>query len=399
MSVLFTPGNLGNIEIKNRFVHSATHEGLAEPDGRITDDLIKRYEVLAKGEVGLVIPGHLYVHPSGCAIKNQAGIHKDEMIPGLNRLTKTVHRHGGKIIFQLSHAGRQTTKDSAGEIPLAPSASGRDPVNRVKPKEMDEEQIREIISAFIRAAERSVEAGADGIQLHGAHGYLINQFLSPFFNRRMDKWGGSAENRFRFLREIILGIKKVLPEGIPVTVKLNSHDHTPQEGITPPLAARYAQWLAELGIDGVEVSCGSTLYSPLNTCRGGIPLKDIVDTLSLWQKALARLMVKKLRKSFPFEEGYNLEAAKTIKPVLGTVPLMLVGGMRSISFMTSTIENNQADFIALSRPFIRDPLLVKKLLEGKIETVSCISCNKCLAALARGKPVRCYAGGLEQGGI
>ena len=159
------------------------------------------------------------------------------------------------MVFQLVHAGRQTTKAVIGQTPIGPSDKGRDPINFVKPKKMTEEQIREVIQAFGKAASRAIEAGADGVQIHAAHGYLVNQFLSPFFNRRTDDWGGSDENRFRFLREIILETRRVLPEGMPILVKLNTHDHTPQEGVTPPLATRYAKWLAELGIDGLELSC------------------------------------------------------------------------------------------------------------------------------------------------
>lgn len=264
MSILFEPMNLGNVQIKNRFVHSATYEGMAAETGEVTDKIIKRYQQLAKGDVGLIIPGFLYVHPLGQVCRHQAGIHNNDMIPGLRKVVEAVHQQGGKIVFQLVHAGRQTTKQIIGQTPISPSAKGRDPVNFVKPKKMIERQVHQVVQAFREAAQRAVEAGVDGIQLHAAHGFLINQFLSPFFNDRSDAWGGSDENRFRFLKEVILETKKVLPEGMPLLVKLSTHDYTPQEGVTPPLAAKYAGWLAELEIDGLELSCGSATYSFMN---------------------------------------------------------------------------------------------------------------------------------------
>lgn len=186
--------------IPNRFICSATYEVMALPTGEVTEKLIDRYRNLAKGEAGLVIPGYFYVHPLGRAFPYQAGIHSDAMLPGLSSLTDAVHQEGGRIVFQLAHAGRQTTKALIGKIPLGPSGVGRDPINLVKPKEMDAAEIQEVIKAFGLAAKRAHQAGADGIQLHAAHGYLINQFLSPFFNRRADEWGCSDANRFRFLK-------------------------------------------------------------------------------------------------------------------------------------------------------------------------------------------------------
>lgn len=140
---------------------------------------------------------------------------------------------------------------------------------------MNEDQIQEAILAFAGGAARSIEAGADGIQLHAAHGYLINEFLSPYFNHRSDLWGGSEENRFRFLGSIVTEIKKILPEGVPLLIKLNSDDFTPEEGITPALAVAYAKRLAQLKIDGMEGSCGTTSQSPWNMCRGDVPAKEI----------------------------------------------------------------------------------------------------------------------------
>jgi 2,4-dienoyl-CoA reductase-like NADH-dependent reductase (Old Yellow Enzyme family) len=396
MSQLFSPIRTGNLKLANRFVCSATYEVMSKETGVVSDELIKRYVRLAKGGVGLSITGLMYVHPSGRGYKNQTGIHHDGMIEGLTHLVEAVHQAEGKIAFQLAHCGRQTTKAIAGQTPLAPSSRGRDPMNFVKPKDMTEEEILETINSFGAAAKRAVRAGADGIQLHAAHGYLICEFLSPYFNIRKDQWGGSDENRFRFLREVFLTVKKATPDGYPVFVKLNTNDHTPKEGITPALAAKYAKWLSELGVDAVEVSCGATNYSYMNMCRGDVPTTELVQGLAWWEKPVGRLMIRKLEGKYDLEEGYNLEAARMIKPVIGNIPLFLVGGMRTVSHMNDILDHNDADIISMSRPFIREPFLVKKIAEGKMEKVSCVSCNRCLAAVVNGLPVYCYNKGFPK---
>ncbi|UCF90466.1 MAG: NADH:flavin oxidoreductase [Desulfobacterales bacterium] len=396
MSVLFSPMQVGNLELPNRFVCSATHESMAKETGEVSDELVRRYEKLSKGGVGLSITGMMYVHPSGRGYQKQTGIHADRMIPGLRKLVDTVHQAGGLIAFQIAHCGRQTTKHLIGRAPLAPSSRGRDPMNFVKPKEMTEDEIMEIVKAFGAAARRAVEAGADAIQLHAAHGYLISEFLSPFFNIRTDSWGGSDENRFRFLKEIYREVAKAVPDGYPVLVKLNTNDYTPKQGITPPLAAKYAGWLAELGIDAVEVSCGTTNYSYMNMCRGDVPTAEFLKSLSWWEKPVGRLIIGKLEGQYDLEEGYNLAAAKMIRPVLGNTPLFLVGGMRTVSHMEEVLKNNSADFISMSRPFIREPFLVNQIKEGKMDKVSCVSCNRCLAAVPNEIPVYCYNKGFPK---
>jgi 2,4-dienoyl-CoA reductase-like NADH-dependent reductase (Old Yellow Enzyme family) len=396
VSILFKPLQLKDLRIKNRFMHSATYEAMSLQTGEVSDTLIRRYQTLAKGDIGLIIPGYMYVHPMGRAYRYQTGIHNDEMIPGLKKLVDAVHHDGGKIIFQLVHAGRQTTKSVIGATPIAPSGTGRDPVSFIIPKEMSAAEIGEVIQAFGSAAKRAVKAGADGIQVHAAHGYLISQFLSPFFNHRNDEWGGSDLNRFRFLREIILNIRKAIPKGMPILVKLNANDYTPGEGVTPSLAVCYAKWLAELKINGLEISCGTATYSFMSMCRGDVPVKELVAKLPWWKKPLANLTLKKLAGKYDLVEGYNLEAAKMIKPVLGSIPLFVVGGLRTVSHMTEILENKYADGISMCRPFIREPLIVKKIKEGKAGAVACISCNRCLAAVPRNIPVRCYSKGFPK---
>lgn len=334
--------------------------------------------------------------PNGRAMKKQIGIQSDGMIEGLKNLTDTIHNEGGKVAFQLVHSGRQTSKDNIGQSPLAPSKGPRDNIYMVKPKEMTEKQIKEIIKAFGVAAFRAQEAGADGVQIHAAHGYLVNQFLSPFFNKRTDSWGGSDENRFRFIKEIVLEIKKNTADEMPVLVKLNTHDHTPKTGITLELAKKYSKWLSELPVEGMEVSCGTLSYSMFNMVRGDVPTEEIIMNFPWWRKILAKMLLKSLEGKFNLEEGYNLEAAKMIKPVIKSIPLMLVGGLRRVAHMEEVLKNRYADLISMSRPFIREPNIVNKIKERKVDSVSCVSCNRCFAAAANLMPVYCYNKGFPK---
>jgi len=392
MSVMFTPVKIGTMEIANRFVHSATYEAMATEDGDVTDALIKRYTTLAKAGTGLIIPGYLFVHPLGRAMPKQTGIYSDAMIPGLKRLVEAVHGYGGKIALQLAHGGMQTSKAFIGQAPLGPSGGLRNPMTFHKCKEMTQDQIEEAIGAFSQGARRAAEANADAVQIHAAHGYLISEFLSPFYNRRKDAWGGSDEGRFRFLKEVIQETRKVLPDTMPILIKINTNDFTPKEGVTPKVAKRYAGWLRNAGIDGVELSCGT--FFTFHVVRGEIPSNEIAKTLPGWMRPLAKLQFRKLRRPCGFSEAYNLPAAEIIKPELGEVPLMLVGGVSRLTQMEKLVEGKSADLISMCRPFIREPLLVKRFREGTADEASCISCNKCFAAVANNLPVRCYVDGL-----
>lgn len=383
MSISFTPFTLGPLQIKNRFIFSACEDSAATDDGLITDTMLKRYNLLSKGNIGLIISSHLSVHPLGRTRKMQLGIYHDNMIQGLTQVTRAVHQYEGKIIFQLGHAGTSAPQDIIGHAPPGPSS---DPP-------LQEHEILEIINSFIAAAKRAAEAGADGIQIHAAHGYLINQFLSPFYNKRQDSWGGSEENCFRLLKEIIIGTKKNIPTDMALLIKLNTHDHTPEEGITIPRAIKYAERIAQLQVDGVEISCGTSLLSPWNMCRGAVPTKELLMRYPDEQKSRIEKILKNMEGKFDLVEGYNIEAAKMIRPMMKKVPLFAVGGWRSLSEMEQALTNGSTDCIPLCRPLIREPLLVKHFQEGSTEKAACTSCNKCLAALANNMRVRCYEKG------
>jgi 2,4-dienoyl-CoA reductase-like NADH-dependent reductase (Old Yellow Enzyme family) len=347
-SILFSRFPLGSVVLPNRFVRSATHDFLAENDGAVSERQVELFSRLAEGEVGLIITGHAFVSPAGRASPRQIGIHDEKMVEGLTRLAGAVHRFPSRIFVQLAHAGRQTKEKITGSTPLAPSAVF-EPVYKVTPREMNEADIRRTIDEFVRAAGRARRAGFDGVQLHAAHGYLLGSFLSPHTNKRSDFWGGPLRRRARIISEIIRGVKAECGAGFPVIVKLNSSDLMPG-GLEVEEAVEAAVILAADGVDGLEVSGGSSEAGRGSMWPGLRPEED---------------------------EGYFVPSASRIKAAV-RVPVFALGGLRTFRAMEKIVREGLADLISLSRPFIREPWLVRKFRTGEVNASECVSCNKCL---------------------
>ncbi len=346
--MLFEEYNLADVKLKNRLVRSATYEKRADIDGFVTDSIIEFYCDLAKGGVGLIITGNVLVHVSGISVPNMLCIHNDYYIKKLKLLTDSVHNYGGKIFIQLVHGGRQCFPSLlGGQSPIAPSAV-YDPSTKITPREMSNEEILEIIDAFVSAARRSVEAGFDGIQIHGAHGYLVNEFLSPHTNRRTDYWGGDEERRFHFLEEIYELMRKEIGYSVPIIIKMNADDYV-DRGLTQYDSLKIALRLQSLGINAIEVS-GGMYESGNKTVR-----------LNILQ---------------PEQEAYFRSSAGLFKQELN-IPVILVGGIRSKTVAEDVLHKNEADLIALARPLIREPDLPLKFQHGKDKS-DCISCNGCM---------------------
>ncbi|MBN2152304.1 MAG: NADH:flavin oxidoreductase [Candidatus Lokiarchaeota archaeon] len=391
---LFEPLSLGPLHVQNRLARSATYEAMAPETGEVNDKLVRLYETLAKGQVGLIIAGYSFVQEAGKCMKYQTGLHDDALVPGWKKLVDAVHAAGGTISAQIVHGGLQSVKQPAVKHAPAPSGGIRNLSTFVTSRAMDGGEIQGVIEAFGKAASRAVSAGFDAIQVHAAHGYLASQFLSPFFNRREDEYGGSDEKRFKFLREVIEAVKKVIPNDKAVLVKLNTDDRVRGNGITPVLAKQYASWLAALHVDCVEVSCGTVSLSPFDMSRGTVPINGFARMFPKWQRPLVKPLMRMMFRDKDLTGEYNLDAARAIKPALGSIPLMLVGGVRSVARMEEILQAGSVDMVSMSRPFIREPMLAKGMKEGRISTVACTSCNNCFAAAASGLPLACYVNGL-----
>jgi len=347
-SILFTPSKIGQVEIPNRFVRSATHDFMSNKDGSISKRENDLYHNLAQGEIGLIISGHAYVNKRGIASLSQIAVDDDRYIEGLLRVTSDIHTTNSCIFLQISHAGRQTKPKLCGSTPLSPSEV-YDPTFQVTPKEMSTEEIHHVIEDFVQAAKRAQEAEFDGIQLHVAHGYLLSSFISPYTNRRTDEWGGNTAARLHIIIEILRKIKKATGADFPVIVKLNSSDFL-AHGLILEEAIQIAQLLEKEGIDGIEVSGGMAESGKA----------------SIWEGLLSEE-----------EEGYFVDSAAQIKKAT-SIPILGLGGIRTFSVMEKMVEEGKVDFISMSRPFIRDPFLVKKFRTGEIDQSECISCNSCM---------------------
>jgi 2,4-dienoyl-CoA reductase-like NADH-dependent reductase (Old Yellow Enzyme family) len=352
MAELFDEIEINGMTLKNRSVRSATWAGMAEQGGRCSLKLTRLMEKLARNDIGLIITGFAYVLPNGQALTRQLGIYDDALIPNLLRLTERIHAASGKICMQIVHAGVQTVLRERKDRPVWGPSAVYDGIFQKTPKAMTQREIKETVHAFARAADRVKRAGFDAVQLHAAHGYLVSQFLSPSRNKRTDKYGGPIENRARFLFDIYRAVRKSVGKNFPVLVKLNAKDFV-RGGLNQRDTLFVARRLEQMGIDAIEIS-------------GGIPASGDLGP--------ARLRIRKAK-----EEAYFLPLARKIRKQV-SVPIMLVGGIRSLKTVNQILKTGAADFVSMSRPLIREPGLIRRWKEGDRKKAKCISCNQCLQA-------------------
>jgi len=387
MSVLFSPGEIGSMQLKNRIVRSATAECLASDDCRVTDRYLRAYTRLAKGGVGLIITGNYYVSAMGRSLPLMIVTDKDEIVDDLRKIADVVHEHDAKIVGQLNHGGRQCDPEVIGATPVAPSPV-REKLTRVKPRRMTETEIQEAIADFGESARRVKEAGFDGVQIHGAHGYLVNQFLSGYTNRRSDQWGGSLENRMRFLVEVYNSMRSAVGPDFPVLIKINSEDFI-KRGVTLDECVAVCKKLDSLGIDAIEIS-GGILEKGLIYVKGDVPMDLVGRNRNFIERAVMRLMEKSMREDARFEDAYFLSQAAEVKKAV-KAPIITVGGMRRRDVMEEAVSSGKTDFVSLCRPFIRQPNLVNRMQKSDGDPISCTNCNRCSIEIAvHYNPLKCY---------
>ncbi|MBW6485296.1 MAG: NADH:flavin oxidoreductase [Syntrophobacterales bacterium] len=361
MAKIFEKININGMLLENRTVRSATWEGLADKDGGVTPALSDRMIALARGGVGLIITGHAFITKNGRSGPGQLGVYQDELLPGLTRLATAVHKNSSRIVLQLAHGGFFAMGKLTGEAPLAPSLV---PEMAQSPRrEMTLPDIQELVGAFAAAAGRAKAAGFDGVQIHAAHGYLLSQFLSPAFNRRTDEYGGSIENRTRFIIEALRAIRLSVGPDYPVLVKMNVGDFI-DGGLALDDSLTAASLLAEAGIDAIELSGGFLSGGKLSPSRMGIDSEE--------------------------KEAYFSEEAKAFRKKV-SVPLILIGGTRSFGVAERLIADGIVDCVSFCRPLIREPDLINRWKSGNFAKAACISCNRCFGPGLTGQGVYCVA--------
>ncbi len=364
MPVLFEEVRLNGIILRNRFVRSATWEGLAGMDGTSTPRLEGMMAELAKNRVGLIVSGYAFVSPEGQSSPRQLAAHGDRFLPGLSGMAEAVRSGGGKIALQLVHGGAFSNPGLTGLGTVGPSAEAG--AGKGATRALTRREIARIVSAFAGAAARAKRAGFDAVQIHAAHGFLISQFLSPAFNRREDEYGGSLSNRARILLETVGSVRAAVGADFPVLVKLNSEDFL-EGGMTADEALRVSEMLAGASVDAIELS-GGTVASPQKMIppRPG-PI------------------------AAPEQEAFYRNAARSFRERV-RIPLMLVGGIRSFEVAEGLIRDGVADFVCLSRPLVREPGLVRRWEEGDRRKSPCTSCNGCFGPASDGRGIFCVAG-------
>jgi 2,4-dienoyl-CoA reductase-like NADH-dependent reductase (Old Yellow Enzyme family) len=355
-SKLFTPIKIGKLEIRNRFMRSATWDAMAESTGLVSERSRALYHELNTGGIGLIITGFAFVsYPLSQAGIGQYGIYSDKMIPGWKPIIKEAHDNGSKLAMQIVHGGINAANFTHGEVSLC-AVSAIPKLAARTHHEMTDEEIEQIIADFVAAGVRVREAGFDAVQLHGAHGYLISQFASPLFNHRTDKWGGSPENRRRFPLEIIRRLRKALGLDYPILIKFGVQDDR-EDGMPLSEGLETCRQMVKTGLNSIEVSAGIG-------------------------SAIARLREGEVSK-IVFRE----RAAAVKKAV--NIPVAVVNGIRNITVAEDIIDSGDADMISMSRPFIREPHLLLRWQKGDNSQARCISCGKCMPIAIKNESLEC----------
>ena len=349
---LFAPITINGMTLKNRAVMPPMGTGYGNSDSTVSDRLVAYLTRRAQGGTGLIITEVCAVNPRGKGFPNEIGAWNDAFIPGLARIPEALHRYGAKATLQLHHAGRETFEAATGAIPEAPSAIPS--VILGQPCEaMPLERIIQVIEAFARAAGRAKAAGFDAVELHGAHGYLLNQFLSPFSNQRDDQYGGSDENRMRFVLEITAAVRKVVGKDFPLWIRVSA-DELVRGGYDLAFMQKFAPKMVAAGVDAIHCSVG--VYST----PGNLAIASM-DT----------------------DPGFNLFRARALKSVVN-VPIIGVGRINNPELADQAIARGDADLISFGRQHLTDPDFINKARDGAFEDIRwCTACNQgCIERLS-----------------
>lgn len=392
MKQVFEPCSIGNLTLKNRIIRAATHEGMSHQNGMPTDDLLQMYKTLAAGGAGAIITGYVSVARNGRTFPNMRMFDDDTYIPAYKFINDQLKQFKVPIILQIAHGGSRSASKTTGQDVISASGRKKNDYGDVV-KEASEAEIRSIIGAFVAAIVRAKAAGFDGVELHAAHGYLLSEFVSPVLNKRRDQWGGSTENRLRIVTEIFSSARQEAGNSFPILVKMSSHDEF-RRGLTEAEAVMIARILQEASCDAIDVSCGygdfmHTVRMPKVPVDAVLGLMPPYCDMPGYQKRFFRLIAPFLAKVRAPLYNYNVPLAEHIKRNVD-IPVIAVGGIRSLQDIRTIISEKGIDIVSLSRPFIIEPDIVNRFQQGQ-ENSRCINCGYCMIGVTANK-LRCYYG-------
>ena len=378
-SPIFTPVTIGPVTLRNRVIRSAAFENMAYGNSP-SQDLYDYHVAVARGGVGMTTLAYAAVDRSGLSFDGQLWMRK-EIVADLRRITDAIHAEGAKASIQLGHCGNMTHRSTCGCMPVGASGG----FNMYSPtfvRSLKVNEIHDLVKAFGNAVNLAREAGFDCVEIHAGHGYLISQFLSPYTNRRHDEFGGSLENRMRFMRMVISEVMKAAGDDIGVIVKMNMHDGF-KKGMQRAECLEVAKELERLGVHAIVLSAGFVSKAPMEVMRGAMPLKTLAHYMDMkkfwWLKAALLTIGRLLIPTVPYREGYFLEDAKQFRQVL-KLPLIYVGGLISKDKME---EDLAAGFqgLQVARALVHDTDFVNKLHSGEITCSGCKHSNYCIGRM------------------
>ena len=378
-SPIFTPVQIGPVTLRNRVIRSAAFENMAYGNSP-SQDLYDYHVAVARGGVGMTTLAYASVSRSGLSFDGQLWM-REEIVPELRRITDAVHAQGAKASIQLGHCGNMTHRATCGCTPVGAS-TGFNLYSPTFVRGLLKDEIYTLVEDFGRAVSLAREAGFDCVEIHAGHGYLISQFLSPYTNHRRDEFGGSLQNRMRFMQLVINKVIEVAGSDMGVIVKMNMHDGF-KRGMQEPECIEVAKELERLGVHALVLSAGFVSKAPMEVMRGAMPLKTLAHYMDFrkfwWLKAGLKIGGRLMIPTVPFSEGYFLEDAKKFRAAV-SLPLIYVGGLISRSKMEEVLE---AGFqgLQIARALVHDTDFVNKLHNGELECSGCRHSNYCIGRM------------------
>ena len=374
----FAPAKLGRIGLRNRVIKSATFEGVTA-EHVVSDRLIEFHRRVARGGAGMTTLAYCAVSADGCGTPNEI-ILTEAAVPGLRRLADAVHADGAALSVQIGHAGAVAA--SAGLRGLSPSPLFT-PMALRRTRAVDETDIARITRDFVGAARVAVAGGADAIEIHLGHGYLLSEFLSPNLNRRRDRFGGSLENRARFPRDVVREVRDAVGPNVALLAKLNMADGV-RGGLWLDESVQIGRWLeADGALDALVLSGGSSLRNPMYLFRGEAPVAEMAAQVPPAMRLGFRLLGKRFLPEYPFEEAFFLPYARQFRAAL-RMPLVLLGGVTKLETIHSALNDEGFEFVAMGRALLREPDLINRYRTSAGRDSLCVHCNKCIATIYRG---------------